>query len=80
MGPQNSLPCSQDPATGHYPDSVESSSHPLGLSIAASSSHLRLGLPSGVFISGFLTNILTNFSFHLCELDVARLILIPPWH
>jgi hypothetical protein len=30
------------------------------------STHLRLGLPSGLFLSGFPTNILHEFLFYLC--------------
>jgi len=31
MEPEGSLPCSQQPATGLYPEPVESSPHPLTL-------------------------------------------------
>jgi hypothetical protein len=55
--PKASLPYSQQPATGPCPEPVESNPHspkPISLiSVLAPSSHLRLGLPSGLFPSGF---------------------------
>jgi hypothetical protein len=60
MEPEGSVPCSQEPSTGPYLESDESSSyHPiLCLSLTAIlmlSFHLRLGLPSGLFPSDFPT-------------------------
>jgi hypothetical protein len=65
MEPEASLPCSQEPFTGPYPEPDQSNpSHPISLkSILISSTHLRLGLPSGLFPSGFPTNILYTFLF-----------------
>jgi hypothetical protein len=48
-----SFPCSQEPATGPYPEPDRSSQY----------DHLRLGFPGGLFPSGFLTNILYALLF-----------------
>jgi hypothetical protein len=60
MEPEGSLQCSQEPSTGPYLKPDESSPyHPiLYPSIIRLSNHVRLGLPSGLFPSGFPTNIL----------------------
>jgi hypothetical protein len=59
--PEGSSPCSQEPSTDPYPEPVWSSPyHPKYLrSILILSTHLRL--PSGLFPSGFPTNILYAF-------------------
>jgi hypothetical protein len=62
MDPEVSLQCSQKPATGPYPEPVESSSPPsshisLG-SILLLSSHLRQGLSIGLFPPGLPTKTL----------------------
>jgi hypothetical protein len=63
MEPKGSLPCSQEPSTGPYPEPHQSDpSHPI-LSISTLSTHRRLGLLSGLFPSGFPTNILYAFLF-----------------
>jgi hypothetical protein len=63
--PEGSSPHSQQPATGTYLEPVESNPHPpksVSLrSILIPSSHLCLGLPSGIFPSGFPTKTLYNF-------------------
>jgi len=54
MEPEGSSPCSQKPATGSYPEPVESSLPHWSLSLRSSlmlSSHLLLGLASGLFPS-----------------------------
>jgi hypothetical protein len=59
---EGSLPCSQEPSTGPYPEPDQCS--PISpRSILILSTHLRLGLPSGVFPFRFPTNILYAFRF-----------------
>jgi hypothetical protein len=56
MEPEASLPCSQEPSTGPYPQPHQSNPyHPIPhiFAIIILSSHLLLGLPSGLFPSGF---------------------------
>jgi hypothetical protein len=63
--PEGSSPHSQQPAKGPYPEPGESTLHPPQLislrSFLIPSSHLRLGLPSGLFPSGFPTRTLYTF-------------------
>jgi len=60
MEPQGSLLCSKNSATGPYPKPNESSPH---LPILILSSHVCLGPPSGLFPSGFPTEILHASSY-----------------
>jgi hypothetical protein len=87
MKPEDSLPCSQGPSTGPYPEPDQSNPyHPISLrSILILFTHLRLGLPSGLFPFGFRTNNLYTFIFssiratcpaHLILLDLMVLIIL----
>jgi hypothetical protein len=66
---EGSLPSSQEPSTGPYPDPDRS--------ILVLPTHLRLVLPNGLFPSGFFTNILYAFLFvHIRATCPADLILL----
>ena len=69
-----SLPHSQVPVTCHYPEPARSSSyspHPTSWrSILILSSHLRLGLPGGLFTSGFPT--ITLYTLLLSPIRAVR--------
>jgi hypothetical protein len=74
--PESSLPCSQEPSTGPYPEPDQPSpTHPMSLrSILMLLSPLRLGLPSSIFIFGSPTNILHAFLFFpMCATFSVRL-------
>jgi hypothetical protein len=52
---EGSLPCSQEPSTGPYPEPDQSNPyHPI-LSLLIFFTHLRIGLPSGLFLLAFLS-------------------------
>jgi hypothetical protein len=82
MEPEGSIPNSQELSTCSYPEPDQSSPlHP----ILILSTHLRLGLPSGFFPSGFPTNNLYAFLFspisatwptHLILFDLIILIIL----
>jgi hypothetical protein len=79
--PEGLSPCSQQPATGPYPEPNESilhASQSVSLrSILIPSSYLRLGLPSGIFPSEFPTKTLyTLLSSPTCVTDSAHFILL----
>jgi hypothetical protein len=65
--PEGSSPYSQEPATGPYPEPTESTVHSPNQCLQdpfwIPSSRLRLGLPSGLFPSGFPTKSLYTFPF-----------------
>jgi hypothetical protein len=49
MEPEGSFPCSQEPSTNPYPEPERSNPcNPILRSILILSSHLRLGIPSGL--------------------------------
>jgi hypothetical protein len=62
MEPEGSIPCSQEPFTSPYPEPYHSDPISLRYTLILST-HLRLGLPSSLFPSGFPTNILYTFHF-----------------
>jgi len=67
MEPEVSLPYSQQPTAGPYPEPDESSPHPPTLrSILILLSHLGLGLSRGLYPSGFVTKI--AYAFHTSPL------------
>jgi hypothetical protein len=79
-----SLPCSQELRNGPYPEPDRSSPSISLRSILTLSTYLHLGLPNGLFPSGFSTKILYAFLFahtrascpaHLIFLDWIILIL-----
>jgi hypothetical protein len=94
MDPQGSVQCPQGPSTGSYPEPDQSSpTHHAVLFllrfIYMLSSHLRVGLPSGLFPSGFPTKILHPFLFypmratchaHLIFLDMISLIIFGEYY
>jgi hypothetical protein len=76
MEPECSLPCSQEPSTCPYPQPDQSNPSYHSKIHFNISSHLRLGLPSGLFPSGFPTNILSVFVSPIRATCTAYLILL----
>ena len=78
MQPEDSLPHSQASANCPYPGPAQSSPHPTSWrSILILSTYLRLGLPSGLFPSGFPTKTLyAPLSSPICATCPAHLILL----
>jgi len=84
--PEGSLPCSQQPVTGSYPEPDESSPylyHHNSRSVLLLSSHLLPGLPNDLFPSGVFTKMYSLLIFlmraicpsHLILLDLITLII-----
>jgi hypothetical protein len=74
----SSLPCSQEPATGPYPETDESSPHPHPIpqkSILILFFHLCLDLIRGLFFEVFLPKPLVHAS-PMCASCPAQLILL----
>jgi hypothetical protein len=86
LEPKGSSPHSQQPATSPYPELYESTPPPANLRfIVVPLFHLRLGLPSGFFPSGFPTKTLYTFLYssmrgtcpaHLILLDLICLMIL----
>jgi hypothetical protein len=83
--PEGSSPHSQQLATGPCTEPVESNPHPQAISVRSNlvpSSHLRLGLPNGLFPSGFPAKTLYTFLSSpvraTCPAHLIRLDLICP--
>jgi hypothetical protein len=78
--PEGSTLCSQEPSTSPYYEPYQSNSHHTILrllrSILILSTHLRFGLPSGLFPSGFPANILYAFFSPIRAICPAHLILL----
>jgi len=79
METECSLPHSQQHANCPCPDPHQFSPCPHPISwrpILIVSSHLRLGLPSCLFPSGFVTKLYTPLLFSICDKCLAHLIII----
>jgi hypothetical protein len=67
MQPEGLLPCSREPATGRYPEPVQSNNYHLYPTPLTStlilSTNLHFGVPSGLFLTDFPTNSLYAISF-----------------
>jgi hypothetical protein len=78
MEPEGSLCCSPDPSTGPHPEPDQSSpyQHILSLrSISIISTHLRLRLPSGLFLFLYIAWKIAPFLCrHLLELLVIKMV------
>jgi hypothetical protein len=79
MEPKSSLPRSQEPFTGPSPKPDQSSPYHTSYlrSILILSTHLRLGLSSGPFPSGFPTNTLYAFFCYLIRATCPAHLILP---
>jgi hypothetical protein len=82
---EDSLPCSQEPSTDPYPKPDRSSSHIIPSYLSKIRFNfiyppLRLGLPSGIFPSGFPANILHAFLFSPIRANCPAHPLLHPHH
>jgi hypothetical protein len=78
MEPEGSLPCSQEHSTGPHPEPDRSSPYHSIVSVLTLSTHIRLGLPSGLFPSGFFYQypICVPLLPHSCYMPYPS---HPPW-
>jgi hypothetical protein len=75
MESEGSLPCSQEPSTGPYPEPDQSTPWSLR-SVLTLSTHPRLGLPSGLFWFSHQYSVYIPLFPHTCYMPCPS---HPPW-